>query len=499
MNELYELAERHVSGESTPEENARLHALLQDRNTRSMFVRHVTLMATVRGICKATDQEVAEVRSMTGEVPVRGRTRAVSRILALAASLAIIAGGIIWWFIPAAPLGVRVAEIQGSGVRVQGTGWRTAAGVVGLELRRGDRVVVPEGGKAVLKYDGEATTLALHSGTATLGADSGAKRVKLASGLLVCTVAPQAKPFLLKTHEARAEVIGTSFFLAVAGTETSLSVKEGKVALTRGNRNLPITAGMTAVASKEGLRPLSPGDAWLRELLVRAETGPWDVLNLGTGVVSGDVWRMDARGGPAERRIWNTPIELDRTGLLSFRDGKRWARGVVIGRMRLLPDGRLPSEVAGVEMATNIPWKTYRFRLPDAPADWQTSRRASVTLTFGPRERERNDGSVILDAVEHQAGVWYRYAVYFDTETPDGLRSVIAAWPVGAAPPPGSAWLSHRDERTGKDQVEIGLMAKGVLIEAQGLKFVPLGADMPLPPKELFHGKTEINGGRSHE
>lgn len=90
-----------------------------------------------------------------------------------------------------------------------------------------------------------------------------------------------------------------------------------------------------------------------------------------------------------------------------------------------------------------------------------------------------------------QDGIWYRYAVYFDIHA-DSTRLIYVAWPEAAgSPPKAAAWISETNRAIADDKVEIGLMASGVLMEVQGLKFVPLGADMPLPPQELVERKKQ--------
>jgi len=262
--------------------------------------------------------------------------------------------------------------------------------VVGLELKQGDRVVVAKGGKVGLKYDGEETTIGLEGAAATFGTKDGGKRVNLESGRMVCSAAPQKMPFRIETPHAIAEVVGTHFWLGVTEVETTLTVLAGKVALRQKENRLQVSAGETAVADAAGLRRLSPGDAWIRDLLVRAETGPWDVVNLGTGLYSNGVWRMDARGGSAERRIWNMLSGgNDLHQMVIFRDGKRWARGVVVGRMMILPESQAALEVAGAASATSMAWRTYNYRLRGAPAAYQKWQRASVSLTYGPPGKNR--------------------------------------------------------------------------------------------------------------
>jgi len=531
MNELCELTERQVDGEATREEQARLRALLQDKAARAMYVRHVTLMATVRGICKATDQEASEVRSRQGPAPVRRTIRWYPRLLALAASLAIVAGG-VWWFSQRtdASLELRVAEVggkcsvfsvqysEGKGAGVQGAGGkniqhptansqrpsgeagsplatRNSPLKIGDILRPGDGIEVGADGYAKLVYP-DTTQVELQQNSrlrVTLGAgrDKDAKRLALDGGRLVCLVAPQRKPFLLETAHAVAEVVGTRFSLAENGAQTTLAVQEGRVDLHQKDQRLEVSAGETSVADAAGLRKLSPADAWITELLARAEAAPWDVLNLGAGVYSNDVWRMDARGGPTERRIWNMISGgNDLHQRVMFHDGKRWARGVVVGRMMILPDSQAASEVVGAVSATNVAWQTYNDRVQGTPAAHQKSQRASVSFNCGPPEKTEVFSFAILHKAECSAGVWYSFAAYVDTETQDGLRGVGAAWPAeNVATPQAAVWLSGVYGAYANRKFEIGLSAAGVRMVTQGLKFVPLGADMPLPPQELLDRK----------
>ena len=148
--------------------------------------------------------------------------------------------------------------------------------VVGMELRQGDRVVVAQGGKVALKYDGEATTLDLHAAVATFGAEKGAKRVKLDSGLLVGAAAPQTMPFLIRTRHATAKVVGTRFSLDVVEMKTELSVVEGNVQFERGGQSLLVGSNQTAKASEDGLQMMPPRTALvgtvIRKLLLRSES-----------------------------------------------------------------------------------------------------------------------------------------------------------------------------------------------------------------------------------
>ncbi len=289
----------------------------------------------------------------------------------------------------------------------------------------------------------------------------------------------------MATAHGVAEVVGTRFSLSENRDQTTLAVQDGRVDLHQKDQRLEVRAGETAVADAAGMRKLAPADAWITELLARAEAGPWDVVNRGTGVYSNDVWRMDARGGPAERRIWNMISGgNDRHYMVIFRDGKRWARGVVVGRMMILAKGQSPAEVWDASTGSNISWRTYRVLGPGVAA----GRKAGVCLNYGPAGDEAGCIRAFASG-EKPDGTWFRYAVYFDTEVPGGLRSLMSGWYERDALPAASAWEPYIEKGIDNGQVEVGFVATGVLMEMQGFKFVPLGPDMPLPPKELLERK----------
>ncbi|MEO5368133.1 MAG: FecR domain-containing protein, partial [Magnetococcus sp. WYHC-3] len=126
---------------------------------------------------------------------------------------------------------------------------------VGDMLRQGDRVVVGKDGKVGLKYDGEATTIELMAVTeAAFGREKGAKRVTLAAGKLVCSVAPQAKAFEMRTPHAVARVVGTRFSLDVADKQSRLAVQAGRVAFAQGENSVTVSAGQAAVATATGVK-----------------------------------------------------------------------------------------------------------------------------------------------------------------------------------------------------------------------------------------------------
>jgi ferric-dicitrate binding protein FerR (iron transport regulator) len=521
MNELYELTERQVAGEATLEEQTRLRDLLQDKAARAMYVRHVTLMATMRGICKAIDQEASEVRSMQGPAPIRRTMRWYPRLLALAASLVVVAGGVWWLNRPqAVSLALRVAEMRGqvSGFRVQGSGGKNiqhptanaqhpsgASGVLsptvlrpGDMLHPGEGVSVGADGYAKLAYP-DGTHIDLHGSTRLrvlrgAGWHKDTKRLALEGGLLVCAVAPQKQPFRLETAHGVAEVVGTRFTLAENRDQATLAVQDGRVDLHQKDQRLEVRAGETAVSAAAGLRKLVPADAWLQALLIRAETGPWDVVKLGEGVYSNDVWRMDGRRGPAERRIWNVQAYADKGCLVNFSDGQRWSRGVVVGRVMVLPEGETTPEVDGGGKTAPACWQTRRGGVENVrkgfTGDYQNIRQACVTITGDTQKKWIILAVPILDARACRAGAWYRYAVYFDAAAPAQGRVICATWPdEQGAPLAASAWVSKHGNDLGSNGIEVGLSVQGILMVVQGLKVVPLGAELPPPPQKWLDEK----------
>jgi hypothetical protein len=365
-------------------------------------------------------------------------------------------------------------------------------------LHPGDGVSVGADGYAKLAYP-DGTQIDLHGSTRLrvlrgAGGHKNAKSLALEGGLLVCAVAPQKQPFRLETAHGVAEVVGTRFTLAENRDQTTLAVQAGRVALHNNDQRLEVRAGETAVSAAAGLRKLVAADAWLQALLVQAETGPWDVVNLGTGVYSNDVWRMDGRRGPAARRIWNVQAYADKGCLVNFSDGQRWSRVVVVGRMMVLPEGETAPELEWGGTTAPACWQTRRVSGEDlrkgVTVDYLNIQQACVTINGVTQKTGHTVAVPMLDARACRAGAWYRYAVYFDAAAPAQGRVICATWPEAqGAPLAASAWLSKHGNDVGSIGIEVGLSVQGVLMVAQGLKVVPLGAELPPPPQEWLDEK----------
>ncbi|HSH15344.1 MAG TPA: FecR domain-containing protein, partial [Verrucomicrobiae bacterium] len=164
--------------------------------------------------------------------------------LALAACLAVV-GAALWLFL--LPAKMATLAMADPGVVIERGRFEFKAGA-GMALRVGDRVVTPDGGRAMFMYDNEATEVTVHSGT-RLGVDfvRGNKQLTLDRGAFVADVAKQdpSHPLSLVTPEAEAIVVGTRFMLSTADTSTKLEVFEGAVRITQGEQgpSMQVPAG----------------------------------------------------------------------------------------------------------------------------------------------------------------------------------------------------------------------------------------------------------------
>jgi hypothetical protein len=189
------------------------------------------------------------------------RSRWGYRLAALAASLAIIAGG--YWFlnrggpvnqpgyVVSASAMASVQTVNGS-VELVRMG-KTVQVETGMTILDQDVITASSNGRAEVKYAGEQTTVALLSGTtAKLQLQNEAKLVRLDAGTLVCSIAKQPKDKQMRfvTPHVTAEVVGTELKLMVANAETRLEVIEGKVKLTgKDEAATMVSAGEFAVAA----------------------------------------------------------------------------------------------------------------------------------------------------------------------------------------------------------------------------------------------------------
>lgn len=258
MKDIYDLIEGHAVGKLTAGEQAELERLLQDRNARKIFVKHMTLLSVVRGVSKVSANAEG------------GRTfRRVGLPLAAAAAL-MIAAGIGWWRFGGerAASGLVVARVeQVSGVGFQVSGEKRTQLRMEDQIREGTAIEIGENGFVKLAYAGEATTVELSGNAATVTSLKGrfvigkavleplsrtgsrhmAKLLRLDAGRLTARVVPQPVNAPMTIISPHAEVV-------VKGTVLSVAVKEDRtrVAVDQGEVDMKIAGGKAFQAVKAG-------------------------------------------------------------------------------------------------------------------------------------------------------------------------------------------------------------------------------------------------------
>jgi hypothetical protein len=141
-----------------------------------------------------------------------------------------------------------------------------------LALQPDDMVAVGQGEIATIDFLPETTRLELTPGTTVklLGWANG-KEIELRQGDLKANVARQRifRPFRVRSAQAEARVLGTTFLLAAGTNMTRLEVSEGKVRFTRrsDDKHVDVTKGHYAIAAAGAdLTSLPQTGSLLREI-----------------------------------------------------------------------------------------------------------------------------------------------------------------------------------------------------------------------------------------
>ncbi len=223
-----DLIRKHLDEIASPEELAELDRLLrEDPRTAAAFAR-----ASRRD--QALHDHFREEKAIAG---VAGRIRRAARPwrrrawIGAAAAAAVALVGILFYL--RGPETVATLRALEGSATVEREGEREAARA-GLELWLGDRLETVEGRATVVYADGTLVVLEPGGSLRLEGSEEG-KRVTLIQGDLEAAVAPQppGRPMTLGTPHAEARVLGTKFALSVSRDSTRLSVREGRVRLTR--------------------------------------------------------------------------------------------------------------------------------------------------------------------------------------------------------------------------------------------------------------------------
>ncbi|HVR87082.1 MAG TPA: FecR domain-containing protein, partial [Planctomycetota bacterium] len=206
MSSLDDLIQKRLHGLATPEELAELDALLARSPESAAAYARATRLDFALHRHYREERAVSSVQQQVRRV----RRRRWMRIAAA--------------FLVAALAGLFLVRIR-SPLAMNGD----------LALGAGDSVEGP----AMIAYPGESTSLRLDPGSVlVLEASDPGKRAFLKKGRLFATVDPQAEPFVIRTPDARATVLGTRFTLSVEARFTRLEVTRGKVKLARGEEKI---------------------------------------------------------------------------------------------------------------------------------------------------------------------------------------------------------------------------------------------------------------------
>jgi ferric-dicitrate binding protein FerR (iron transport regulator) len=233
---IAELVEKHLDGALTDQEQDELKLMLDgDKESCRVFVEEMKIHAALEESFSLKHESVVRYpdvaeQSMPSSDPFRQprrQTASFHLVARIAATLAIIAGG--YWLLSryvsertsGKTASVVLASVQAVNGRVEIVRLgQSLLARTGMEILDQDGIVVSTAGSADVRYTGEPTTVVLQSETtAKLWLHNSAKRIRLDTGTVVCSVAKQPKgsPMRLVTANAEAEVLGTELMLSVVG------------------------------------------------------------------------------------------------------------------------------------------------------------------------------------------------------------------------------------------------------------------------------------------
>jgi hypothetical protein len=104
------------------------------------------------------------------------------------------------------------------------------------QVKQGDQILVGDGGQVRLDVEGQQSQLFLMSNSSVNFINRDCNKINLQQGEIRAKLEKQKTPFIIKTNEGVAEIIGTEFSLTDKGA-TQLWVTSGKVKLNRGKKD----------------------------------------------------------------------------------------------------------------------------------------------------------------------------------------------------------------------------------------------------------------------
>lgn len=229
---FYNLLQKYADGEATPEEVHELQGRMRlNPELRATFLDYVNLDESLAAAASAGEMAIEPRQVFI--IEWLGRLRAMTRrewrpIWASALGIVLLGMGLTYWAerrfwatILTSPSGVLI--VDGNHQRPAKTGDR---------LRMNESIEVTQDGMAEARVPGLG--IVLLGPEARLNWSGQARRLNLGRGFIEIQAEKQRPgyPWIIRTEEAEASVVGTKFSLASANGRTAMRVDEGLVQLT---------------------------------------------------------------------------------------------------------------------------------------------------------------------------------------------------------------------------------------------------------------------------
>ncbi len=333
----------------------------------------------------------------------RRRSRILPMVLVLASVAALLVVGILVWertptsapetapALVVATLAHLVDGSRGTFLVHQGREGVRRPAPPGTALEDGDGIIVDDGGSAVVLFD-DGTRLIADPGTTLSFTQAGdAKRIHEASGTFAAHVAPQrpGQALVVTTPQARAEIVGTVFTLAVTADLSRLTVSEGRIAfaaLAAPTQPLLVSAGGSAEVRDGVVRPgfgASPlwadADALKQVIPMTAEEAAWQQVPWMTSIAAARASARSLRRPLLVWVGWGHPLGMASPDTLTARSG-------------CMEDPGLIALIAGRCVPLAIDFWSLRQQT-DADSRWLVQTVMKTTLS-----RRTHQGLVLMDA-----------------------------------------------------------------------------------------------------
>lgn len=293
--------QRYADGRASAEEVAALqNAMREDAGLRAQFLDYVNLDESLAAAAAAREELAPIHRTYRPEAarlirwPVAWSWRAA--LVIVFAAMTVVSGV---WFTRLESSWATVSSAE-SGTTIVRDGQARSARA-GEHLRSDDWIQVPLDSSARVTVGGLGQVML--GPEAHLGRGRQAHQLELKSGFIEITARKQhpGRPWLIRTEEAEAAVVGTKFSLATAHGRTAMRVEEGLVHLTalESGRSEDVAGGSRAYVdddAKPEVARTRQGSVLLLTSRIPAEA-KWDRFNqlIGDKFVGSRLWQLGFR------------------------------------------------------------------------------------------------------------------------------------------------------------------------------------------------------------